>query len=70
MVKQLLANPGFEEMPNGMQAGIYFAASIVADKHNDKDKLKHYLNLTLKTDPQGENAQKAKTKLAELGESS
>ena len=70
LVKQLLANPRFEEMPIGMQAGIYFAASIVADKHNDKEKLKHYLKLTLDTDPQGENAQKAKAKLAELGEPS
>ena len=51
IVKKLLAHPQFNEMPSGLQAAIYFAAATAAEKSNDAAQHKHYLELTLKTDP-------------------
>jgi len=66
LVKQLLAHPRFAELPRGMRAAIYFAAATNADKHKDQRQFKHYLELTLETDPQGKNAAEARTLLNKM----
>lgn len=66
LVEGLLAEPKLNEMPKALQAGIYYAAASVADKYNDKEKQRHYLELTLKTAPEGRNAKKAKAILEKL----
>lgn len=66
IVKQLLSHPQFNEMPPGLQAAIYFAAAIAAEKYNNITQQKHYLALTLKTDPEGKNGKQAKVKLRNL----
>ncbi len=63
LLKQLLAHPRFAEMPQGLQAAIYFAAAIAADKSNDLHLQQHYLKLTFETDPDGENGKKASAQL-------
>ncbi len=66
MVERLLAHPHFDDLPAGMRAAIYFAAATNADKHRDKEGFKHFLRLTLETDPDGENAGEARELLAQL----
>ncbi len=66
LVQQLLAHPHFSEMPLGLQAAIYFAAATAADKRNDQAQFRHYLELTLKTDPDGKNGRQAQTLLQQL----
>ena len=66
LVKELLAHPRFSEMPQGLQAAIYFAAAIAADKSQKPDRHKQYLKLTVKTDPTGKNGEKAKIQLQGL----
>ncbi len=66
LVKQLLVHPQFSEMPQGLQAAIYFAAAIAADKRNDQTQFQDYLELTLKTDPNGKNGQQAQALLQQL----
>lgn len=68
LVKQLLAHPQFSEMPRGLQAAIYFAAAIAADKRNDQAQFRHYLELTHKTDPDGKNGRQAQTLLQQLAD--
>ncbi len=68
LVKRLLAHPRFAELPRGMRAAIYFAAATNADKHKDQRQFKHYLELTLETDPQGKNAGEARTLLKAIGQ--
>ena len=68
LVKQLLEHPRFSEMPQGLQAAIYFATSIAAEKSNKATQRKHYLELTLKTDPDGRNGKQARTQLKALAE--
>ncbi|MCF6324382.1 MAG: hypothetical protein L3J89_08675 [Gammaproteobacteria bacterium] len=66
IVKQLLIHPQFKEMPKGLQAAIYFAAAIAAEKYNNITQQKHYLELTLKTDPDGKSGKQAKIQLKNL----
>lgn len=66
LVQQLLAHPRLIEMPQGLQAAIYFAAATSADKFNDPIQLKRYLKLTAKTDPEGENGKKAQAMLKDI----
>lgn len=66
LVEQLLAHSKFTKMPQGLQAAIYFSAAIVADKFNDQDQFKHYLELTIKTDPRGENGKEAQALLSNI----
>ncbi|VAW87990.1 hypothetical protein MNBD_GAMMA17-1194 [hydrothermal vent metagenome] len=66
IVKQLLAHPQFEKMPQGLQAAIYFAAAIAAKKYNNTTQQKHYLELALKADPNGKSGQQAKIQLKHL----
>ncbi len=66
LVTQLLSHPRFTEMPQGLQAAIYFAAAIAAEKSSDQNQFKHYLELTFKTDPKGKNGKKARILLKNL----
>jgi len=66
LIKQLLEHRQLSEMPTGLQAAIYFAAAIAAEKSNDATQQKHYLKLTLKTDPDGKNSKQARTQLKAL----
>jgi len=68
LVKKLLAHPQFSAMPQGLQAAIYFAAAIAADKRNDQTQFQHYLELTYKTDPNGKNGQQAQALLQQLAD--
>lgn len=63
LVEQLLTHPKFSDMPNELQAAIYFAAATSADKHQDQIQLKHYLQLTLKTAPDGKSGKEARVLL-------
>jgi len=63
LVGQLLAHPQFKDMPQGLQAAIYFAAALGAEKVNNQEQFKHYLELTIKTDPDGKNSKEAKALL-------
>ncbi|NOY74004.1 MAG: hypothetical protein GXP14_16835 [Gammaproteobacteria bacterium] len=63
LVEQLLAHPRFVDMPSELQAAIYFAAATSADKHKNQDQLKYYLQLTLKTDPDGKSSKEAQALL-------
>jgi len=63
LVEQLLTHPRFSEMPNELQAAIYFAAATSADKHKNQAQLKHYLQLTLNTAPDGKNSKEAQALL-------
>ncbi len=66
IVRQLLVHPQFEQMPQGLQAAIYFAAAIAAKKYNDITQQKHYLELALQADPDGKSGQQAKMQLKHL----
>ncbi len=66
LVKKLLKNPRFNDMPEGLQAAIYFAAATMAEKHNNEIQQKHYLQLTIETDPKGINRKKAEALLEQL----
>lgn len=68
LVQQLLAHPQLLEMPEGLQAAIYFAAATAADKLNDQAQFKHYLELTLKTDADGKNGRQAQALLQQLSD--
>ena len=68
LAKRLLEHPRFAEMPQGLQAAIYYASAITAEKSNDATQHKYYLELTLKTDPDGKNGKQARTQLEALAE--
>ena len=66
LVEGLLAHPRFAALPRGMRAAIYFAAATNADKHKDRRRFRHFLELTVKTDPKGSNAKEARALLDSL----
>ncbi len=66
LVKGLLNHPRFAEMPTGLQAAIYYAAAIAADKSHQPLLHRQYLELTLETDPNGKNSRKAELQLLKL----
>lgn len=68
LVETLLQHERFAEMPVGMQAGIYMAAAVSAEKHNLVAEQRRYLELSLKTNPEGDNAQEARTMLDALAD--
>lgn len=66
LVVQLLAHRHFDELPLGMRAAIYFAAATNADKHRHESQFRHFLRLTLETDPDGKNGQEARELLTKM----
>jgi len=66
LVEKLLAHNQISQMPDGLQAAIYFAAATSAGKYEAQDRVKHYLELTLKTDPDGKNAKEAQALLKDI----
>ncbi|HFD92005.1 MAG TPA: hypothetical protein ENJ22_01805 [Gammaproteobacteria bacterium] len=63
LVELLLRHPGFDGLPRGMRAAIYFAAATAADKRKDAARRRRYLELTVKTDPEGKNGKEARALL-------
>ncbi len=68
LVKKMLAHPKFGEMPSSLQAGIFFAAATVAEKFNDAEKQKEYLELSLEADADGESSKGVKAMLKSLAD--
>ena len=66
LVKKLLKHRRFDELPEGLQAAIYFAAATMAEKHSNEIQQKRYLQLTIETDPKGRNREKAEALLKQL----
>ena len=68
LVRQLLDHPRFSELPQGLQAAIYFAAATSAEKFNNTQQFRHYLKLTTETDPDGLNGKEAAALLKKMEE--
>ncbi len=66
LINQLMQYPKFDQLPQGMQAAIYLAAAISADSYQQPADYKHYLNLTIETDPNGRSGKDAKALLAAI----
>ncbi|NOY63523.1 MAG: hypothetical protein GXP10_10325 [Gammaproteobacteria bacterium] len=66
LIEQLLAHPKLMQMPQSLQASIYFAAATSAEKRNNPAQSKHYLELTVKTDREGKNGKKAQMLLMNM----
>lgn len=66
LIEGLLNHSRFDELPQGMRGAIYHAASVSAEKHSDPHKQKHYIELSLKTDPDSKDAKELKNKLKKL----
>lgn len=66
LIEDLLANPNFLDLPREMRAAVYFAAATAAEKLQKQEDFKHYLTLTVDTDPRGINGKAAREKLDQL----
>lgn len=66
LVDQLLTYPKFDDLPKGMQAAIYYAAALSAEKHQDPIHYRRYLEMTVETDPEGLNGQEARRLLKDI----
>ncbi len=66
LIQQLLKHPELPAQPQALQAAIYFAAAVSADKHNIPEKFKYYLELTEETDPDSLTGKEARALLDKL----
>lgn len=55
LVHEILKHPDFDKMAPGFKAAAFLAAALVARGEGHEDEYRHYLDLTVKTDPDGRN---------------
>ena len=59
LLGRILEHPDFARMAPGFKAAAYLAAALVARGEGDEDKYRRYLDLTIKTDPEGRDGRMA-----------
>jgi hypothetical protein len=70
LLQEIQGNKNFDAMAAGYKAAVYMAAALVAHGEKDEDAYRHYLDLTVSTDPDGRDGKAAKKMMQELGQSS
>ena len=66
LLQQILDDSGFDGMAAGFKAATYLAAALVANGDGDNDAYRHYLDLTVSTDPEGRDGRFASSLREEL----
>ncbi len=66
LLKTILADHAFNGMAPGFKAAAYMAAALVAQGEGHNDAYRHYLNLTVSTDPNGRDGRNASKLLKKL----
>jgi len=57
LIHDILTSPDFDAMAAGYKSAVYFSAALVAQGDGDDKEYHRYLDLTVKTDPEGRNGQ-------------
>lgn len=65
LLNEILQHRGFDAMAPGFRAATYMAAALVAQGDNDDKAYRHYLDLTVKSDPAGRDGRLASKMLGE-----
>ena len=63
LLNEILEHREFNNMAAGFKAAAYIAAALVARGDTDENKYRHYLTLTVESEPQGRNGRLAKAML-------
>jgi len=66
LLAQILDDQGFDGMVAGFKAATYMAAALISHGDNDKDAYRRYLDLIVKTDPNGRDGRLASEMIKEL----
>ena len=66
LLQKILADRAFDGMAPGFKAAAYMAAALVAHGEGHDGDYRHYLNLTITTDPDGRDGRNARQLLEKL----